>query len=229
MQNKKSGQFIVLLGGDHCGKSSILNAIKHNPAWRVISKETIVANESTQLLQTIEQVFFDIIAKNHSDKYPAEFMLSGFQMILSCMIQQIESSTHNINVIVDSYYYKVIAKCILRNWTNNKIFALWRSFPQPDKVIFIDTSPYVMWQRCNNGKKLNPFEHYGRDGNIQEFCQFQLDLRNTMLSEITTLPVAHVDGNKDLDSVIYEVNALILAKPTIKPIKGTHSIHITHT
>jgi len=229
MKAEKSGEFVVLLGGDHCGKSSIINTIKCNPEWRVISKETVVADEPTALLKTIEQVFFNIIAKDQYNQYPSDFLLSGFQMILSYMVRQIGECNHQTNVLVDSYYYKVIAKCILRKWINNNIFDIWRAFPQPDKVLFIDSSPYTMWQHSNNGKKSNPFEYYGHDRTLNDFYRFQRDLRDTMLAEITAVPTILIDGNRDLDTIIADIYTHVPGDSIFSPLNNAESFHITQT
>jgi thymidylate kinase len=116
---------------------------------------------------------------------------------------------HASFVLVDSYYYKILAKCMLFGLVSEPIFALWRSFPQPRHVIYLDVDPATAWRRSGEGARLNAFEHYGGQGGREPFERFQADLRTLILREIRGLPVSALTARDDVDATAKVVVATV--------------------
>ena len=48
-------------------------------------------------------------------------------------------------VVVDSYCYKILARCRLAGVGDNPMFDWWRTFPQPTRVRYLDIPPEKAW------------------------------------------------------------------------------------
>ncbi|MGW1836515.1 hypothetical protein [Streptomyces sp. BBFR2] len=96
-------------------------------------------------------------------------------------------------VVVDSYYYKLLAKCHLAGAGESPLLTWWRTFPRPSRVIYLDVPPETTWQRCGQGADLNILEHYGPRPGWDGFRRYQTDLAKVMRDEIQDLPVTVIE------------------------------------
>lgn len=112
-------------------------------------------------------------------------------------------------VVVDSYYYKLLAKCALTGLEHEQTFAYWRSFPQPRGVLYLDVAPEVAWGRSGRGSRLNPFEYLGAEPELPGFTRLQSELRGALLKEVAELPLTVIDAAAPPDAVLAEVLAVM--------------------
>jgi thymidylate kinase len=110
---------------------------------------------------------------------------------------------------MDSYYYKVLAKCVLTGLVNEELFAWWRSFCQPRRVIYLDVRPETAWRRSGEGARLNPFEYYGTTPTWEGFRRFQTDLRRLMLTEVAPVPVTVLAESPDVEHTAGAIRQII--------------------
>jgi thymidylate kinase len=108
-------------------------------------------------------------------------------------------------VIIDSFYYKVLAACSLLGVSHEPTFDYWRSFPQPEGVVYLDVPAEVTWERTGRGAQASAFEHYGEAVSRDGFVRLQTDLRARMLAEVKDLPVTIVDGTAAPDAVLAKI------------------------
>jgi thymidylate kinase len=189
-----SPDFVVLLGGDYAGKSSAISRLAAAPgAWRFVSVDTdFLAAQHALLARLRRDVITDVVAP---DKwYSADFLMTMLQTAVVYLRDRIIDHKHRALTIVDSYYYKMLAKCRLAGVMNNHpMLQWWRSFPQPRRVVYLERSLDSAWRRCSCGAALNRLEHYGAEPTRTAFDRYQLDLDRAMRDEIKGIPVSVID------------------------------------
>ncbi|NDK23994.1 hypothetical protein FSY75_05795 [Streptomyces sp. TR1341] len=191
--------FYVLLGPDGAGKSSVMEHIAGRlPDWRALSTDDgLVGPEHTLVTQLRHHVVKDLLPKLGTD-YSPEFLAGMLQTAVVYLRDQIERHDPAVPLLVDSYYYKILAKCRLAGVQANPMYTWWRSFPQPRAVVYIDVSPETAWRRSDHGARLNPLEYFGERPEWLGFESYQKALGKLMLEEIRDLPVTVVDEQPDL-------------------------------
>lgn len=174
-------RFCVLLGPDYAGKSAVLDALATR--WRCVSVDDgHLAPEHRLLADLRRNLVRDVLP----GRYSADFMAGLLQLAVLHLRDQILAAG-DAPVLVDSYYYKILAKCRIAGVAENPMFAWWRTFPQPRRVLYLDVAPATTWQRC--GDEANPLEYYGDRPDWPGFEAYQADLRKVMLDETAHLPV----------------------------------------
>ena len=112
-------------------------------------------------------------------------------------------------VVVDSYYYKILAKCVLTGLVSDSLFSWWRSFPRPGQVIYLDVDPATAWRRSGEGSQLNSFEHYGDVPTWEGFRRFQTDLGQLMVEEIGPVPTEVLREPEGVGQVIDVMSRIV--------------------
>lgn len=196
--------FIVLLGTDHAGKSSALSVLSQSTEWAVVSADDNMLSGAHALISQLKrQLFSDVLPTLH-DAYSPEFAVAMLQTAVVHLRDQVEA-TRGRTVVVDSYYYKILAKCRLLLGADNPMFDWWRTFPRPDAVIFLDVSAECAWRRCGYGARSNLLEHYGSRPSWPEFAAYQRDLRKVLLDEVDGLPVRIIGEQRDVAGVVRRI------------------------
>ncbi|MBP2406351.1 hypothetical protein SNS2_5077 [Streptomyces netropsis] len=190
--------FCVLLGPDHAGKSTVLAALgREVPAWRTLSVDGTLLAPEHALLNRLRRELVREVAP-HGQAWSADFLTTMVQTAVVHLRDELLRSDPRVPAVVDSYYYKYLAKCRLAGAADHHpMFAWWRSFPRPRRVIYLDVTPGTAWQRCREGADLNPLEYYGPQPRRDEFHRYQTDLAKAMWDEIRDLPVTVVEERND--------------------------------
>ena len=187
-------EFVVLLGGDYAGKSCAIARLAAAPGtWRFVSVDTdFLAAQYALLARLRREVITDVVALDRW--YSTDFLMTMLQTAVIHLRDRIIDHTHRTPLIVDSYYYKILAKCRLAGIVNDHpMLQWWRSFPQPRRVVYLERSLDSAWQRCSYGAALNRLEHYGAEPTRAAFDRYQADLDQTMRDEIKGIPVSVID------------------------------------
>ncbi|OJF11169.1 thymidylate kinase [Couchioplanes caeruleus] len=202
-------EFWVLLGADHAGKSSVLSALARRTGWRVASYDDDFLGDGFPLVSRLRTEFLTEALREAGRRYSADFVLSIVQTAVVFLRDQALAGGMAGPVVVDSYYYKILAKCRLSGLINEQIFAWWRSFPPPREVVYLDTDPGVAWRRSGNGAAVNRFEHYGDRPSRKAFVSFQADLRRLMLAEVQNVPTSVIGTAADVDDIARQVERIV--------------------
>ena len=188
--------FYVLLGPDYAGKSTMLTALA-GAGWQCVSYDDNFVPADCPLILELRNTFVTRALRHVGTSYSPDFVLTLLQTSVVYLRDQILRADPDRPVIVDSYYYKILAKCLLKGLVNEQIFGWWRQFPQPRRVIYLDVSPENAWRRSGEGTRLNLFEHYGDNPNWAGFRRFQSDLAERMTAEVAGIPLTVVDDAED--------------------------------
>jgi thymidylate kinase len=197
-------KFYVLLGPDYAGKSAILTALASSTTdWRYISVDDEFLGIEHALIASLRRQFAYEVLPGLNTAYSVDFAASMLQTAVLYLRDQVVANSGG-PVLVDSYYYKILAKCQLIG-AELPMFDWWRTFPQPQRVLYLDVSPRTAWRRA--GGHVNRLEHYGDQPEWPGFEEFQHNLAKVMLEEIT-VPVT-VIGERSLSRTIREVRKVL--------------------
>ncbi|MEV6602153.1 hypothetical protein AB0M36_35685 [Actinoplanes sp. NPDC051346] len=202
------GEFWVLLGADYAGKSSVLSALARRTNWQVASYDDEFLDDGYPSVSRLRGEFFEAL-REAGRRYSTDFALSIAQTAVVFLRDQALAGSVARPVLVDSYYYKILAKCRLAGLANEQIFAWWRSFPAPRGVIYLETDAGVAWRRSGNGAAVNRFEHYGDQPSREAFVRFQIDLRRLMLAEVRDVPTSVIGAAADVDDIARQIEEIV--------------------
>jgi len=197
-------RFWAVLGADYAGKSEVLQTVRRETGWQVISYDDPYV-EGHRVVQWLREFAFFEAYRRFGRPYSAELVFSLLTpVVLYLRDEAVRMSAHG-PAVVDSYYYKLLAKGIITGIADEHACAVWRSWlrPQPQGVVFLDVAPEVAWTRASG--TVNPFEYHGTEATWEGFARFQRDLRGVMLDEIKELPSVKVDANGPAVSVAADV------------------------
>jgi thymidylate kinase len=198
-------EFSVLLGPDYSGKSSALEALSL-AGWQSISCDDSVVQP---VFGDLRKGFVRHVLPGIGEAYSPDFVFTLLQASVVYLRDQVVRAAPNRPVIVDSYYYKILAKCVLTGLVKEDMFAWWRSFPPPRRVIYLDVDPETAWRRSDEGARLNPFEYYGTTPTLAGFRHFQTDLRRLMVREVGTVPVTVLDAPESVEQVAHAIRQIM--------------------
>ncbi len=203
-------RFCVLLGPDYAGKSSVLGELTRAASpWRCVSVDDDALAPEHRLLADLRRRLARDVLPGLGSAYSDDF-LAGLLQLAVLHLRDRVLAAGDAPVLVDSYYYKILAKCRLAGVRENPMFGWWRTFPLPARVIWLDVSPATAWRRSGEGAGTNPLEYYGDRPEWPDFEEYQTDLRKVMLEETGRLPmtvVAEQDGVARTAAAVGEVLA----------------------
>ncbi|WP_199814000.1 hypothetical protein [Streptomyces sp. NRRL F-5135] len=182
--------FCVLLGPDYAGKSSALTGLRRSSApWRLLSVDDAFLAPEHALIGRLRRDVVKDVAVAPAATWSPDFLTTIVQAAVVHLRDRLMTGDPARPAVVDSYYYKLLAKCRLAGAADNPMVSWWRSFPRPRRVIYLDVSPESAWQRCGRGARLNRLEYYGERPGRAGFDRYQRDLAEAMREEIRDLPV----------------------------------------
>ncbi|MCQ0025172.1 hypothetical protein M4914_20990 [Streptomyces somaliensis DSM 40738] len=203
--------FLVLLGPDGAGKSSVMRSLAGLvPEWRLVSTDSAFVAPEHALISRLRRDLRDHLLPGLGTAYSADFLASVLQTAVVHLRDQVHGRDPRVPVLVDSYYYKILAKCRMAGVRNTLMYDWWRTFPQPDRVVYLDVSPSAAWRRRGGGADLNSLEYHGDDGDLAGFERYQRDLRRLLLEEVRDLPVTELPEQPSVEraaEVVREVLA----------------------
>lgn len=201
--------FWTALGGDFAGKSETLRSLSA-AGWQVVSYDDPYVRAFPVIRRLRTSLFFDAY-RRLGRPYSAELAFSLLTPIVWYLRDEALRRAGDGPTLVDSYYFKLLAKGVISGIADPETITLWRSFPRPRGVVFLNVDPEVAWRRVGDPGNLNPFEHYGSEPSYHSFIGFQRDLRAAMLHEVRDLDITVVDANRPAGRVATDVEAALRA------------------
>ncbi len=199
-------QFFVLLGPDGAGKSSVLAEVaRRRPSWRTLSTDKELTAEKYALITQLRRNVVEDVLPELGGAYSADFLASLMQTAVVHLRDRMTAQDPGTPLLMDSYYYKILAKCRLAGVRAGPLFSWWRSFPQPRGVLYLDVAPESAWRRSANGARLNPLEYFGKRPEWGGFESYQKQLRKLMLEEVRQLPVEMLDEQDSVAGTAQQV------------------------
>lgn len=173
--------FWVLIGPDYCGKSTVLSELA-NREGRVlpVSYDRALLTEEYGPLAGLPEMLGRAAGRQTSP----EFVMALLNVAVAYFHDRIHHAPPGRTLLLDSYYYKILAKCRLLGLPTEPWRTHWEALPRPTGVVFLDVPHHTAWLRSGSGAQLNRMEHYGHTPDRPAFDRFQQDLR-TALHELT--------------------------------------------
>ncbi|KUO13132.1 hypothetical protein [Streptomyces sp. DSM 15324] len=201
--------FFVLLGPDYAGKSSVLAELRRTATpWRLVSvDDTFLAPEHALIGRLRRDVVKDVAP--HESRWSPDFLAAMMHTAVVHLRDQLVNGDPLTPAVVDSYYYKFLAKCRLAGVPDDPLLTWWRSFPPPGRIIYLDVSPENAWRRSRDGADLNVLEYYGPQPQPCGFKRYQRDLDRLVREEIRDLPVTVLAEQTDAARTAATVRELI--------------------
>lgn len=200
--------FWVLLGPDFAGKSTALTRVRDEIGWQVVSHDDHHLGDRP-LITTLRSCWVDEALRHAGTRYTDELVLAVMHAVILHQRDELRRRTGSGPVVMDSFYYKVLAACTLLGVVHEPTFAYWRTFPQPKGVIYLDVPAEVTWDRSQLGERATAFEYYGDTVSRNGFLRMQRDLRDAMLGEIKDLPVTLIDATAGETAVLQKIVAAV--------------------
>ncbi|MFJ9516798.1 hypothetical protein ACIRPK_00770 [Kitasatospora sp. NPDC101801] len=203
-----SPAFCVLVGPDYAGKSSALSRLgRSGQPWRTLSvDDDRLAPEHALLARLRRDVVREVAGRPAA--WSPDFLVTMLQTAAVHLRDRLAEDPVTPTV-VDSYYYKLLAKARLAGAADSPLLGWWRSFPQPRRVLYLDVRPEVAWRRSKAGAGLNCLEYYGDRPSWDGFRRYQSDLGKTMHDEISHLPVTVVEQQDDPDRTAESIRKVL--------------------
>jgi thymidylate kinase len=196
--------FWTLLGPDFAGKSTALARLRDEHGWQVVSHDDRFLQDYP-LVAKLRGCWIDDALVWAGSRYTAELVIAAMHPVILHQRDELARQCGPGPVIIDSFFYKVLAACALLGVSHPPTFDYWRSFPQPEGVVYLDVPAEVTWERAGRGRAASAFEHYGKSVSRDGFVRMQTDLRARMLAEVRGLPLTIVDGTASPDTVLAKI------------------------
>lgn len=198
--------FHVLLGPDYAGKSSTMAALRsEEPDWRFLSVDADFLRPEHALIRNLRHALIADVVPGLGDAYSLEFMAALMQTAVVHLRDRIHAAGPGPLILVDSYYYKILAKCRLAGLDDSPLYDWWRRFPQPQSVIYLEVGTRSAWHRSGKGADVNGLEHHGCRPARESFAAYQAGLDRILLQEVAHLPVAVVHEQASVEETVSAV------------------------
>jgi dTMP kinase len=203
------GFFITLEGTDGSGKSTLSKvvaraltdlAVEHC-SNKVIATEPDFVNRSmtavAQLLWPKESTLFDHLLPLH---YWLHLQVTWYTLFCEFVVRP-QLNAGKI-LIIDGWYYKFVAKLLVRGISNEYLATVFSNIQQPDAVIFLDVDVEAIWDRKNDFRphEMGLHHRYPELGR-ESFLDYQTKILDALRSLATNngWHTAHVDGTASLE------------------------------
>ncbi|MEC3974981.1 hypothetical protein [Amycolatopsis sp. H20-H5] len=202
--------FTVLLGADYSGKSSAL--VELADSCEVVSVDDEFLVDGRGVVRALKRALVKEVLPALDDVYTVDFAISLLQTAVVHLRDRIASCSGVRPVVVDSYYYKILAKCRLLSGKPNPAFDWWRSFPKPEQVIYLEVDPVTAWRRCGDGARINRLEHHGTEPIYPAFVDFQRELKVLMLEEVEAAPIRVIPERAGVAATVAEIREAMVRR-----------------
>jgi len=196
--------FSVLLGPDFAGKSAVLTALSRRDAgWDCVSVDPDLLAPRHAAIAGLRRLFVEDVLTAAPGTFTPELHLSLMQCAVVHLRDQVMNSRSS-RIIVDSYYYKILAKCLLAGLGGHPVLEWWRTFPRPQRAVFLEVTPASAWERAERGAALNPTEHGPTAGEIRftAFQAYQEALTTAMKRELAGVPTVVIGQSRTVGETV---------------------------
>jgi thymidylate kinase len=200
---------LVLTGTDYAGKSSLLHGLSEElPSWTIVSYDDEFVPPRYEFIRRLKG---DLVRTIFPGGYSADMLLGWLHVTQVYLRDACAEARERGPVLVDSYFYKLLSKCVLRGLGEHAVVRSWRSFAPPEGVILLELPREELTRRVGDLSRLNAFEHHGRTPTLDGFLSFQEDLQRQLAREVEGIPVTRLDAALPPDVLRSAVRSVVLA------------------
>lgn len=195
-----AGQFVVVVGIDGSGKTTLLRALDV-PGTVVASWQDLRSHEAPATLAPESPT----LIRNRVPPL-ARAMFIGGHLVAQYEYLVRPRIEDGVNVVLDSYHYKLLAKERLYGASDESLERLCAELPPPDAAIFLDVDPVTAFERKSG--ELSPYEYRG-EPSLESFVAFQHLLRELVLEQLASVPHVVIDGAQQPEVLLAEASTAI--------------------
>lgn len=181
------GSFIVLVGIDGSGKSTLLERLAEagvrTSSWNDLRSHDVPAmlapDAPTAIKARLTPLARSMFIGGH--------LVAQYEYLVRPALEQGD------DVLLDSYYFKLLAKERLLGFVQPALEELCRQLPQPDGLILIDTPPELSWSR--KAGTLSVYEHFGTPTETN-YLAFQRGIETSLRKAGRAFPSVTLDGRQ---------------------------------
>lgn len=197
------GQFVVLVGIDGSGKSTLLDAMSqsgvHTTSWRDLRAHDLPAmlapDSPTAVKSRLTPLGRSMFIGGH--------LVAQYEYLVRPTLEQ------GTDVVLDSYYYKLLAKERLLGLMHPSLEALCCELPKPDALILIDTPPETSWLRKKGD--LSSYEYFGNVPSKDNYLRFQRGIAESLHAAAMATPSVLLNGCTSPGDLLLDALAAVSA------------------
>lgn len=195
MSREKHAKFGVLVGIDGSGKTTLLKQLSGNNVptenWtnlRSYPDPLVLAPESpTEIRQRLSPLTRAM--------FIGGLLIAEYEYLVRPKLKQ------NNSVLLDSYYFKLLAKESIYQKVDPVFYNLCDELPRPDIVFFLEMDPREAYKRKIMHAPLSPYE-YTNAGTDEDFVNFQTRLIELIESFLKNIQTVRINGMNPPDIVV---------------------------
>lgn len=193
MKSARKGRFIVLVGIDGSGKSSLLASVDVPGLTRTSWRDLRGCEMSSALVPEAPTAIKSRLTGLARAMFIGGHFVAQYEQLVRPELER------GRDVLLDSYWYKVLAKERILGELHPALTELCLLLPVPDAVILVEVEPSTAFIR----KRGRPTSYeYLHTCDLNGFVRFQERLREELDKELADHPAVHrVDGGRDIASV----------------------------
>lgn len=188
------GRFLVLLGIDGSGKTTLLSGLAdagvQTASWHELRSHEVPATLAPDGPTAIKNRLTPL----------ARAMFIGGHLVAQYEYLVRPRIEGGVTTVLDSYYYKLLAKERLLGFAHSALENLCVELPHPDGIIYVDVDPRESFRRKEG--RLSPYEHFD-DASEESYVTFQSQLARALLTATSNAPGSVIlDGSKSRDALV---------------------------
>lgn len=176
----------MLLGIDGSGKSTLLAELATagvaTASWQDLRSHEVPAMLAPDAPTSIKGRLTPL----------ARAMFIGGHLVAQYEYLVRPSVASGTTTLLDSYYYKLLAKERLLGFAHPSLEALCAELPQPDHVIYVSVDPKESLRRKQG--EISSYEHFTSTG-PSSYLEFQRALDKAMLASLANVSHVVLDGS----------------------------------
>src|SRR2546428_9231933 len=95
------------------------------PGWRTLSTDDAFVGPEPRLVTGLRHQVVEELLPELGTRYSADFLAGLLQTAVIHLKDQVERHDPQVPLLVDSYYYKILAKCRLAGVQDNPMYTWW--------------------------------------------------------------------------------------------------------
>ena len=199
----QAGKFVVILGIDGSGKTSIASRLEDFgycvSSWKRLASIPLPPDQSASDYSTVAYIR-GLPFGNYLESMPARTR-SIFALTLAFAeydyLIKPKLETGSL-VISEGYYFRIIAKEIVKGVGDLEILKLAKSLPLPDAIVYLHLVPESAFHR--KGGRVSSHETLCANS-VEDFTRFQERVEKVCDELTVGIRKFTVDSTKDLDTI----------------------------
>lgn len=194
------GKFVVMIGMDGSGKSTVLQSLIERGLkvadWKDLREYEEISYSAPEEPHTIRNRLKPL----SRSLFVASHIVAEYEYLIEPIINK------GISIVLDSYYYRSLAKEAIYGKNDPIFHTICTSLPQPDYIIDLKVDPEIAFERKVKARAgtLGVSEFY-HEPTLSDFINFQKRVRDLISIYTNRIPIMEIDSSQKREEVLREV------------------------